>query len=104
MKVLLVRGLIFLAVGLALGVAQARSLRTGERSFRETGERARPTANFIFWLIVLAVVAAVLVRSGPLAFGSAFVGYAVARAFSSARHRPKNEDTDVKVIEKRRDS
>ena len=86
---LLVRALIFLAVGLALGVAQTRSLRENERLFRKNGERARPTVIFMFWLLVLAVVFLTLARSGPSAFVPAMLGYLAARIFAGGeRPRP----------------
>lgn len=88
MTAILVRALIFFAVGIALGVAQVRSLKEQAAQFQKTGERARPTLVFVFWLFVLSVVFVTLGRSGPGAFVPSMLGYLLARLWGSAR---KNE-------------
>lgn len=75
MTAFLFRGLLYLVLGALLAVAHSRSVAEGERIHRETGERARPTALFIFRFLLVFAAFGVIGRGGPLPFGAAILGF-----------------------------
>lgn len=79
----LVRIIAFLAVGVALAIVHARAVAEGERIHRETGERARPIALFLVRLIVLVAIFGIIGKMGPIALGSAVLGFFGGRLFTS---------------------
>jgi len=80
----LFRGLLYLVLGALLAVAHSRSLAEGERIHRETGERARPTALFLFRFVLVFVAFGVIGRGGPLPFGAAILGFFGVKLFFQA--------------------
>jgi len=76
---LLLRALLFVALGFAIGWAHAKAIDDGERIHRETGERARPTVLFVLRLVLLCVAFGVIGKAGSMPFLSALFGFVVAR-------------------------
>jgi hypothetical protein len=86
---MLLRGLLFLAMGGALGYAHARAIAEGERVHRETGERARPTLIFVVRLLLLCLAFGVIAKSGSFPLIAALLGFVLARLIH--RHRTRGQ-------------
>lgn len=71
----LVRIVVFVAVGVALGVIHGRAIKEGERIHRETGERARPAALFVVRLVIVCAVFAAIGKAGPMPLAAAVIGF-----------------------------
>lgn len=71
----ILRIVVFLAVGVALGVVHARAVAEGERIHRETGERARPAVLFAIRLVLVCVAFGLIGKSGPVPLAAAIVGF-----------------------------
>ncbi len=76
---LFLRAFLFLALGFALGWAHARAIAEGDRVFRETGERARPTFLFVVRVVLLCVAFGLIGKAGSMPFLAALLGFVVAR-------------------------
>ncbi|MRG93622.1 ATP synthase subunit I [Polyangium spumosum] len=76
---LVLRALLYSSLGFALGWAHAKAIAEGERIFRETGERARPTVIFVLRLVLLCVAFGVIGKAGSMPFLAALLGFVVAR-------------------------
>ena len=84
---MILRGLLYLALGFALGYAHALSIAEGERVHRETGERARPTLIFVVRLLLLCLAFGVIAKSGSLHLLASLLGFVFARLVHRRRHR-----------------
>jgi len=73
------RALLFVGIGLMLGLGHARSIAEGERLHRETGERARPAVLHALRLLLLCVGFGVVFRAGPLPGAMALAGFFLGR-------------------------
>jgi hypothetical protein len=71
----LLRIVVFLALGVALGVVHSRAVAEGERIHRETGERVRPAVLFVIRLVVVCVAFGAIGKSGPMPLAAAIVGF-----------------------------
>jgi hypothetical protein len=69
------RALLYLVLGGLLGLAHARSVTDGERLFRQTGERARPTALFLVRFILVFIAFGMIGKAGPLPLVTALAGF-----------------------------
>ncbi|MDC3958159.1 N-ATPase subunit AtpR [Polyangium jinanense] len=76
---LVLRVLLFLALGFALGWAHAKAIAEGERIHRETGERARPTVIFVLRLVLLCVAFGLIGKSGSMPLLASLLGFVMAR-------------------------
>jgi len=86
---MLLRGALYLVIGLVLGFAHARSITEGERLYRETGERARPTLLFVIRFAVMCGLLVVVGRSGPVPLFATMIGFFLSRLLQKARPKPK---------------
>jgi len=84
-KGLVLRALLFVVLGFALGYSHAKAIAEGERIHRETGERARPTVLFAVRLVLLVVAFALIGKSGPMPFLGALLGFALAKVVHRRR-------------------
>ncbi len=75
----ILRIVVFVAVGVGLGILHWRAVTEGERIHRETGERIRPAVLFAIRLVLVCVAFAVIGKSGPMPLGAAVIGFFGAR-------------------------
>ncbi len=90
----LIRIIAFAAVGVAVAFLHARAVTEGAQLHAETGERARPIALFLVRILILVAVFGVIGKMGPIALGSALLGYfggrvVVRRGLAAQEQKPQ---------------